>query len=486
MLGSLLLSLPALADDGWALGYDQSSGVIYSAADHPQIALEEEVLFIDDDLSVEAHFWFKNTSDKPVKVQAAFPIDNHFTGKMNGDTLEASWDALGMVAVALPSSKSAIEGGKDGATLKVGRLPRSARLPIAELVKRNQGQAEALAIPSITQDGKPITITEASVSLSDVRLRIDYQHRLVFAPSAQSHVTVRYAPTVHTSSTNGGTDERYRFEYVLGTGATWKGPIGTLWLALPDWLTPQLPEALRRNGHWGNKALYVARSWEPAAKDQIQLALDLSARDNAENESSKFKQLEHWAAPSGDSMARVLGASSLLKGITDVACTSPSGYWKIDRSKTDFAPQNLVDGAIETAWCEGAKGTGVGEWVELELASKASAIEVVSGFLKSTPTPLAPRPPTFAANGRPTKLALTRADGSAVTELTLKDTLERQAFEVALDPGKYRLTIKEVAAGAKFTDTCIGELGFRPVDPLLRTVIEEARPAKPALDQPPP
>jgi hypothetical protein len=51
---------------------------------------------------------------------------------------------------------------------------------------------------------------------------------------------------------------------------------------------------------------------------------------------------------------------------------------------TNYGPTNVLDGDPLTAWIEGGKGTGAGEWVKLEFAQPISLtrIEIASGYQK--------------------------------------------------------------------------------------------------------
>jgi hypothetical protein len=51
-------------------------------------------------------------------------------------------------------------------------------------------------------------------------------------------------------------------------------------------------------------------------------------------------------------------------------------------SLTDYRPTNLLDGDTATAWVEGAKGTGAGQWIKLEFDSsvKLARIEIANGY----------------------------------------------------------------------------------------------------------
>jgi hypothetical protein len=71
---ALFLSLKAKADEGWRTRSRIASGSIYAPIEHPEIALEKEVLVYQGNGNCEVHFLFKNNATKTVVVEAAFPV----------------------------------------------------------------------------------------------------------------------------------------------------------------------------------------------------------------------------------------------------------------------------------------------------------------------------------------------------------------------------------------------------------------------------
>ncbi len=133
-----------------------------------------------------------------------------------------------------------------------------------------------------------------------------------------------------------------------------------------------------------------------------------------------------------------------------------------------------MDGSLATAWCEGARGPGIDEWIEVEVDHPTAAIEVTGGFRKHSFDPLGESDPgqkekarfeeslrTFRSNGRPAILELTTEKGEVLDRFQVGDRyFGRYSFAVRLAPGKYRLRIAQVHPGARFEDTCIAELRF--------------------------
>jgi hypothetical protein len=134
---------------------------------------------------------------------------------------------------------------------------------------------------------------------------------------------------------------------------------------------------------------------------------------------------------------------------------------------------NILDRKIETAWVEGVKGDGIGEWFSLVIhtekkysPSDITLFGIISGYLKSDKS--------WEENNR-IKTALLviktlspnytkESDSFAVLRLQLKDLKEIQVFKV----GRYQkydsftqkvwLIIEDVYKGTKYSDTCISEI----------------------------
>ena len=150
----------------------------------------------------------------------------------------------------------------------------------------------------------------------------------------------------------------------------------------------------------------------------------------------------------------------------------------------NYEPKNLFDDDLNTAWCEGTKGRGEGQWVEFNFAGNVSvgAIGIINGYTK--------REALYYANNRIKKIKLDveyqpeeyqkHSGGSKtnVKETTVIDLKELQFNELNKNVqapfiswladyddsyrrmNKIRLTIVEVAPGTKHDDTCISEVYF--------------------------
>ncbi len=175
-------------------------------------------------------------------------------------------------------------------------------------------------------------------------------------------------------------------------------------------------------------------------------------------------------------VARVTGASSQLEAKTKVLEWTGERYaWRA----ATFGPQSAMDGSEATAWCEGAKGRGMGEWLEIELTQAVDEIEIVPGFRKlaigggadpeaseAEHAQFAQSLAVYRSNGRPSILEVVGADGKVLERLAVGDRYTgRYVFAVSLAPGRYRLRIARVEPGTKHEDACIAELKFTRAEP---------------------
>lgn len=142
-----------------------------------------------------------------------------------------------------------------------------------------------------------------------------------------------------------------------------------------------------------------------------------------------------------------------------------------------YSPQYALDGKPETAWVEGSKGNGEGEWLQILLqAEKFSPsstpftvfeIGIIPGYAKS--------PATWTENNRVKTALLVIHSQQPVPEelewvtyrLHLNDSNELQYFWLDYlkavgnqDPMEKTvwLRIEDVYPGTKFHDTCISEV----------------------------
>lgn len=122
-----------------------------------------------------------------------------------------------------------------------------------------------------------------------------------------------------------------------------------------------------------------------------------------------------------------------------------------------YWPGNVIDNNPATAWVEGEKGNGIGEWIDFAFFNpiNLNMIRIINGYAKSDAL--------YAANNRVKKLKIDFDDGTSLVAELKDSTMEPQLIQISNQKvvERVRLTILEVFPGSKYHDTCISEIGFQ-------------------------
>jgi hypothetical protein len=494
---------PLRADDGsWSSSFRESGGPIYAQSPNADIALDTEILrFTMRPESTEgitrAVFQFRNTSSRNLDVEAGFPIQVSFGvgyALMNsGSEDEATaftlathgYGPLYGLAEAKAFLGDAITFDKefgsedpqewpDGAWL----LPASA-MQVMRTVRR--GDFKDPFSFTILQDGRKVewdyVVLDQALEKGEwgglMTLYFHFHHVLHFKPKSTTIVTIVYSQDTLRGESPTSIPALYQhgWDYILGTGGTWKGPIGKLLLCLPEDATPTLPTAFQPLGIHGREQLFLAQNYRPAEDDQISLKRSESLRRSDPDYLEQIwfgapLAVERPAAPAQD-FVKLRGASSFLGDRTTVY--TPNGVIK----DMDFSPLRLVDGVLESSWVEGVKGDGIGEWVELELSREVSGVGIQNGFSMSRTALKGKNIDTYyEKNNRVKELLYESKDGATRGRIKLEDRNDHlQPFPLSLRKGIYRFTIASVYKGSKWDDTCLGEIVFLPASEALAKVL---------------
>ncbi|GEM_PF-2291725 len=525
----LILILPSQikAHESWRTQLRIAGGVIYSQIEHPTIALEKEVLIYEGDGKCQALFLFRNTADKPITVEASFPVK--ITLPLSGFSyVDPSKDILRKFYGhnIIPDENFFETRSLD---------PKSVNLNM------RRGMSWKLFETFAKQDG--YLVNDLTITLNDQMVSIDsvfweaqvlpedtlvismhFLHKLFFQPNREAIVKVKYSSFSQViDSGESYLTDYFVWRYVLGTGRTWKGPIQAIYILTPD-PSPALPASFARAGEINYRTVHLAMNYEPRSEDEIRVddvlygqlfysepGRILTPSEFVGGDSAQIiRSLPEPKAPAQD-FVKVINASSFLPQRTWVNSffrlpisandpyfghsfypyDAPESYQThyanvpITCPKIGFGPLSLFDGIPESAWCEGVKGAGLGEWVEFELKEEVWGLTVYNGFQKaswcwcSKESPSDKRYTTFdtaayerleaiyADNNRVKVLEIISTNGEIRHKIQLQDRPEGQGFRtIPLPKGTYKLFVREVYKGAKWDDTCLGEIEFYPTSDL--------------------
>ncbi len=413
--GLLIVSAPLLHANGG--GYFR--GGVEHAGDvagfEPKAT--ENIRILDEKLTVslgpkeadvEVRYLMRNETDKKVKVRFGFPVEESF----NRDLMETVGDEK--------------------------KLPDGKKLAYC----RNY---------QITAAGKTIKATWQG----EVRNTRSPQFKgvagwliseITFAANEEIPVMIRFQSAyslTEWSVSDNGSRSAAMFRYRLSSAACWAGTIGSGKIVLkpdgisPDWLKVLKP--VNRFKKDGANWVWNFENLEPTLADD----LDVEAK-SAENfyladqnpeqgtYSEYIERNDKWTMAHSNYHVK---ASSTLP---------PDGDFKYDA-------ENIRRFWTDDWWCEGAKGPGIGEWLELQpiVPKPITAISMHPGCGKSDAL--------FEANARPRKV-LVELNGDHRFTVEVPNSKEEFEFPVSnytKPVKKLRLTFQEVWPGKRFEDLCI-------------------------------
>lgn len=183
-----------------------------------------------------------------------------------------------------------------------------------------------------------------------------------------------------------------------------------------------------------------------------------------ENKLSELKEETPSTDADSDKSEEIPPASDPVEDLPPVVVTPPSppSFTWISASSflKDYPTSFTTDGKFETAWLEGVKGNGIGEWImySSETDQTVSSITIYNGYLKNDKV--------YLNNGRIKKLSLEFSDGEIITKdlEKLNYSGAKKGCVVTLDNPKVttsvKLTILDAYQGAYYTDTGISEVKF--------------------------
>ena len=331
------------------------------------------------------------------------------------------------------------------------------------------------------QDGRPLAVAlvHGQENYNDVDY---YTHRAIFGPG-ESTVTVDY---LISPSLGGGyslKEMNYyretlittippvyrpeliaegRYDYTLHTGSYWSGNIGTAvlrWTLSPDFIGWGVEQA---------NAYHSRIDTSDPDPDMAPTEFDFAAARIQSTYTTPAIGVYQWTLhdfspkiwPDEDASPYDLSLNFLAPPLE-----TQHGYanqyrppWAHASSSLVLGPfaypaASLVDGDPSTAWAEGAKGSGVGQWVGVSFPRTRTIRElrILSGYAK--------RPELFSRYNRPKKLRFDFSDGTSLI-VTLADSPTLQRFLVAATANKARMTILSVYRGSVRNETYVSEVEF--------------------------
>jgi len=152
---------------------------------------------------------------------------------------------------------------------------------------------------------------------------------------------------------------------------------------------------------------------------------------------------------------RMVSSDSASSIDASVTVTSTASSTRTPFRGINYGPENVLDGKMMTAWVEGVKGPGVGEWVQLNFDQeiRLRRIFIAPGYFKS--------PEIWLKNNRLAVVSLHFSDGGS-REFRLQDQMEEQRIEVGeVRTNWVRIEIKQIyIAQSDSNDTAISEIRF--------------------------
>lgn len=353
---------------------------------------------------------------------------------------------------------------------------------------------------------------------SVLSMQLHVLHKLSFTPRQKSVVIVRY----NTPAFNMGYDG-YNFyaPYVLGTGATWKGDIQAIYvlnrphessLAVPYYLdytcsdfdydkrltviNGHEPESYEKIGFFAVRNGNCGCSKEAGLREAVGLPWALKSFSASSSMSAtSVIQGACYTTSQGTSVARWIpdfdmGFNDRLVVVGELAATDSSNTVRIltiaenqcsgeealvELKKAydpvwafDIGPDTLSFQGIgqpghfaqQTAWCEGVKGRGEGQYLQFDISQPISTIRVYHGNQRNDAM--------YKASSRPKTMNLVDArSGKSLKVMSFWDFRTSSSFELEtpqskyLPAGSYKLVISETYPGSDNDDVCISGVYFQ-------------------------
>jgi hypothetical protein len=166
-----------------------------------------------------------------------------------------------------------------------------------------------------------------------------------------------------------------------------------------------------------------------------------------------------WKWTMAAALLLLMGASTPVeRRLYPTTVEASSFLWNDwNRFQENYHPLYLVDEDPKTAWVEGHKGSGAGEWVRLAVTPMQAAsgvrLRIRNGYQKTARL--------FAANARAKELVVKLLPSGQSQVFTLKDAADWQEMRLAQSPGPLtavELFVQSVYEGKKYKDLCLSDV----------------------------
>lgn len=421
----------------------------------------------------------------PLLVASAVPLFANGGGYFRGGIKEAgdltAFEPQATGNVRMVDEKLTISLGKDAAKVEIryllknqtaGKVTVRFGFPVEELFDIDGMDLGGDPIEEKTSDGKKlkycqnyqITARGASISSkwqAEKKTLRDEQFKgiagwliseITFAPNEEVPVTIHFKsgyPSEVWSVSDDSTTSASVFKYRLSTAAVWAGSIATGKIILkPDGIPAadiKILKPANRFKKTGDEWIWEFQDLEPTLADDFEVEAAPEERSYMRSEANPNTYREPYA----DFINRG-GKWSMAH--TNYAITASSTL--PPNKDITYRADHLKNVWSEEAWCEGAKGPGIGEWLELKptVPKPLPAIGIIPGYVKDEDV--------FKANARPKKI-LVELNSEHRFEVDIPDSSELFEFPVTgydKPVSNIKITFRDVWKGTRHEDLCISGL----------------------------
>ena len=496
----LLATVQLFADDGGTSNFrDWTYGNIYVKEPNDKIALRKELMEVDTD-SLKATFVFENTTDEDVVVDCAFPIQIVLQFYREEDTDTVKIETYNMSE--FPSTHWTIALGEkielledEGSILKLPitisemtqKLDKKLKKWTMAEYKQYLSDLNLLSdtIPfskqpfymkgcDIVQDDDivPIENVAMQTEVRDAKIFVTFHfhHKLTFPKKKESLVVVSYDLELLEEDYKG----YYRsFVYDISTGGTWKDSIESFIVVTPFEIERSITNFEKIDSEVN---IYCKRGYEPQPEEQ----LNFSLCTNIEFERVIFPKKRNYNSEMSDLKvsADILDSNNLNDG--DIFTYISTEDWR--KSWIEFSLREYVVGPlVVNGLCA--------EKVNQKIFKKEFRDEDWGGLIFDIPCEI--EDTLWRKENRVKQITLTNTKTSESFSFNLSDEYTALAssrgwetsncvkYLQVLEPGTYRMNIKDIYKVKSATRTGISEMWFFPIPNLIKSLQEDSKSESP-------